>query len=137
MKKFKDCKIDDVVFIVVEGSCEIERAKVDVVSREKLTASPDNKAFTRRYINSMGKRWVKQSEPHGYRKEYIFTNKSDAIQYAKSNVMRELQMLINKANESLDKVEEFRIKHWEELNHDFLDPQIRKLQRRERESLYK
>lgn len=135
MKKFKDCKIDDEIFSVREDGIEVDRLKVVSISQENLIVI--NSKNYKRKVSVLNRRWAKQEWPYGREKEYIFVKESDAIQYSKSVMMNRLQSLINKANESLDKVEEFRIKHWEELNHDFLDPQIRKLQRRERESLYK
>ena len=57
-----------------------------------------------------------------------FINEPDAVRYSKAQTMKVLHRLLDNARSSINAVKKFRSDNYENLNHKFLDAEIRKLE---------
>lgn len=58
-----------------------------------------------------------------------FSNKPDAIRYAKAQMIKRLHIKINEAKKSIERVKDFRKEHYDKLNLDWTDKEINKLEK--------
>lgn len=68
-------------------------------------------------------------------KKFLFTSEADAARYCKAQMMKNLFGLIKTAKDRIKDVEQFRLKNFELLNHQWTEEQINNLARVEAESL--
>lgn len=113
---------DDFLFYVRTNEIAINKSRIKFVDSSEITIN---------YGNSHYGEKIKRDQKHVFEFEKIkfFVNETDAIRYAKSNLMKELFSKIEIAKKAIDDVKSFRYKNHELLNHDWTEMQINKLEK--------
>jgi hypothetical protein len=133
MKRFIDLKIGDEFYYVEKGKTDIHNIKVVKISKDELNTGVKigyDLCVIRENINQKSAFFNQYSTTYTF-----FANKSEALKYSKSQALRELRKLKNDALSAIEKVKDFRLKYYEELNSVWIDKSILELERIEKESL--
>lgn len=122
MKTLNDISVGDIFYFCISGDTNIK----EVVLTSSITKK--NKNLIEFYIDheklesDQNKTYLLLDK--GHRKYYYFVNKTDAIRYAKAQTIKELFRLIDDAKKAINRVKDFRLNHWEDLNEKYTERHI-------------
>lgn len=124
MKTFKELSIIDPIFIVYGLGDEYKSISITTIKPDSVRAydySIEGEDLDKTRIEKRGS-FYNNSVVH------LFTYEPDAIRYCKANLLRSLREKISAARVAFNSVKEFRKKHYDQLNKDYLDIEINKLE---------
>jgi hypothetical protein len=138
MKTFRTFNIKDTAFYCKRGSINYKSGSVKEIKHNELIFSFDGAGSN--YATVVGDSLDKTIAIHEHRnyKEYdviIFSLESEAIRYCKTNLLKELRDKIDKAKKFIQDVIDFRLENIEHLNNQWIECEIFKLQKQEKEVL--
>ena len=126
MKTFKDLKLGDRYYYCFPDSHTYKSEKVTSISTKELK---HDSYYT---INNMDVSIIKIHESSRYttypKTIIFFVNECDVIRYCKAQGIKHLRKLIMDAEDAINKVKEFRFKNFEDLNVNWLETKINKLE---------
>lgn len=130
MKTLNDVKVGDELYQCYPGrtsitpylvSETIEKLKDDTIKVYKYGGSISGKSSATyiKIVSSDGKTV----------QYYYFVNEIHAKRYAKAQMIKELNFLINQAKSYIQKVKDYRQENWEFLNHEYTDKHLNCLEK--------
>jgi hypothetical protein len=133
MKAFKDLKIGDYLFYTTKGTIEYKSKIPYTLSSNTINTSisDDRNIIEIKEIDFIKTRISVKSYYGNYPDILIFVNESEIIRYCKTQLLKHLRRKIELAKEAIEEVHKFRKNHYNELNKDWIESEIRLLEKRE------
>lgn len=129
MKTFDQLTVGDKFYRVYKGQMKYDVKEVEKVEVKEITYGYSSDDKIPRFKTD-SQEYGSYSRYSSHKSMYLyFTKETDAIRYCKAQMMKNLFILIDGAQRSIDAVKQFKVDNLELLNHTWTEEQIRKLEK--------
>lgn len=121
MKNFNQLTVGDYFYSVYHENMKYEKQEV-----QKVDSADIHFTYSKTIPRFKDKEGIKReySRFNDGHKNYYFTSEADAIRFCKARLMKNLFNIIESAKRNIKSLREFRLEHWELLNHQWTETQI-------------
>ena len=120
--KFKDLNINSFVHYVYKDDIEVKSFEIHEITKLYIKGYFSSTVISKEYFNES----IAMMDCEKY---YAFTTISEAKRYAKSNMMKKLNSMIEICNEKLNKIKKFKEDNWNYLNLEYTEKEISRLEK--------